>query len=247
MNNSPDGGQLSNQERLELAAVKAGSKPVQRLERTAIEADKLEKKLIDKGIVFVAAEFHVIEHRSHPLGDAFMRTIPGRASGSQVGIYYVARRANFDAARVLARLEFSDPGSPEIGQRLGYPACCVAAYQDIQSGRDWLESMLDHTSESDPGFMACNRLAKLFGGWTLLPDYFPCSFGCSLSADWSNQILSSISDASLKEYVAAARVALEFPIRIEANNITQLTPSPQIVFHNTKITRPRTLTWLKHS
>lgn len=247
MNNAADGFQLSNQERLELAAVKAGSKPVQRLERTAINADKLAKNLIEKGFVFVAAEFHVIKHRSHPLGDAFMRIIPGRATGSQLGIYYVARKAHADAARSLARLEFSDPGSPEIGQRLGYPSCCVAAYQDIQSGRDWLEAMLDRTSESEPGFMACNRLARLFGGWTLLPDYFPCSFGCSLSADWSNKIVSSVADASLQEYVAAARVALELPIRIEENTITQLTLSPQIVFHKTKIIRPRTLTWLRHS
>src|SRR5438132_1152739 len=108
MNDAADGVQLSYQERLELAAVKAGSKPVQRLERTAIDAAKLGKNLIEKGLVFVAAEFHVIEHRSHPLGDAFMRIIPGRATGSQLGIYYVARKARADAARSLARLEFSD-------------------------------------------------------------------------------------------------------------------------------------------
>jgi hypothetical protein len=247
MKNAEDGVILSNQERLELAAVKAGLKPVQRLERTAIDAQKLAKDLIDQGLVFVAAEFQVIQHRSHPLGDEFMRIIPGRATGSQLGIYYVALQAQADAARSLARLEFSNPGSPEIGQRLGYPSCCVAAYQEIQRGRDWLESMLDRTSENEPGLVACNRLARLFGGWTLLPDYFPCSFACSPSADWCNNIVSSVSDVSLQEFVASARVALELPIRIEENTITQLTPSPQIVFHNTGIIRSRTLTWLRHS
>lgn len=247
MNSEANGVWLSNQERLELAAVKAGLKPVQRLERTAISASELGKNLINEGFVFMEAEFQVIQHRSHPLGDAFMRIIPGRAKGSQRGIYYVAREAHADDARSLASLESSDPGSPEIGRKLGYPSCCVAAYEDIQSGRDWLEAMLDRTSALEPGFMACNRLARLFGGWTLLPDYFPCSFACAPSAEWSANIVRSLSDISLQEYVTEAEVALELPIRIEANTITQLDVSPRFVSHETKITEPRMLTWLRHS
>lgn len=245
--NDADDVWLSNQERLELAAVKAGLKPVQRLERTAVSADKLGKSLSNAGLVFIPADFHVIQHRSHPLGDSFMRTLPGRARGSQLGIYYVAREVYADAASSLAQLELTDPGSPEIGRKLGYPSCCIAAYEDIQSGRDWLEAMLERTSTSEPGFMACNRLARLFGGWTLLPDYFPCSFACASSAEWSAKIVSSVSDVSLQEYVTASEVALELPVKIEENTITQLDVSPRFVFHETKITKPRTLTWMRHS
>jgi hypothetical protein len=247
MTNEADGICLSNPERLELAAVRAGLKPVQRFERTAVNAIKLGRTLVNQGFVFIEADFHVVKSRSHFLGDSFMRIIPGRAQGSERGIYYLAHAAQADDAMSLARLESTDPGSPEIGLRLGYPACCVAAYEEIQSGRDWLEAMLEHTSANDSGFMACNKLARLFGGWTLLPDYFPCSFACSDSAEWAANIVSSVSDASLQEYIAASKVALELPIRIEAKTITQLDVSPRSVFHETKIARPRTLTWQTYS
>lgn len=247
MNHAAKGVWLSNQEQLELAAVKAGLKAVQRLERTALVATELEKSLVNQGLAFSAGNVQVVEHSAHPLGDLFMRLIPGKAQGTQQGIYYVSRPEQAEFARELARLELSDPGSPEIGRRLGYPACCVVAYADIQSGRDWLEAMLERTSAGEAGFVACNKLARLFGDWNLLPDYFPCSFACSDSAEWSAEIVESVSDIELLEYVAAAKNALELPIRIEEDTITQLDVSPRTVFHESKITKPRTLTWLSYS
>jgi hypothetical protein len=247
MTNEDDGVELNSQELLELTAVKAGLKPVLRLERAAEDARRIEKRLLARGLILITSDFHVIQRRLHPLGDVFSQTVRGAASGRQRGIFYVAPRSHAVEAQALARIESADPGSSEIGLRLGYPPCCVAAYEDIQSGRDWVEAMLSRTPEGSVGFAACNRLARLFGGWTLLPDYFPCSFACSTSATWSAEIVRSVSDRGMLEYVAAAKAALAIPISVCGTTITQLAPSLLSVSFKTKITTRRTLRWVSPS
>jgi hypothetical protein len=161
----------------------------------------------------------------------------------QRGVYFVALRSQLANAEALAQIEARTPGSPEIGRRLGYPACCIAAYEDIHLGSDWITTMLASTPPVRRGLAACNRLTRLFGEWTLLPDYYPCSFTCAVSAEWSSEIARAASTNGMESYVEKAKLMLALSIRVEEETITLLSNIPEIVRHKSGIKGERILTW----
>lgn len=237
---------LTRQEQLELIAVRAGLKPVFRLERPAYAGCTITARLSRLGFACVEGNFHLVFHHRHPLGDTFVRTAPGAAVGRQRGVYFVAPIPRAAEAEALARVEARTPGSPEIGHRLGYPPCCVAGYEEIHRGQDWIGVMLASTPAETRGLAACNRLARLFGEWSLLPDYYPCSFNCRESAVWSSEIAHAAAGEGLRSYVEAAKYVLELEIRVEEHTITLLDHTPQTIRHRSGIKFLRTLKWLKY-
>jgi hypothetical protein len=236
--------ELTHQELLELTAVAAGLKPAHRLERPATIGQRLAEQLTQQGFVCVVGNFHLVTHHRHPLGDTFVRLASGSARGMQRGTYYVATRSRAIDAEALAHIEATDPGSPEIGRRLGYPPCCITAYEEIHRGHDWIAVMLRRSSTGEPGLTPCNRLARLFGEWALLPDYFPCSFSCRTSAAWAEEIARAASERGLRKYIEAAKSALAIPIDVEEDTITRLDQPYQVVRHKTGLNKPRRLTWI---
>ena len=232
------------QELVELAALMDGTKPVMRVERPPHVVPDMVKQLAYYGLIVVDAPFHVTLRYRHALGDDFVAVRPGTANGNARGVYYIARQQRSDDAIKLADLEQRDAASPEVGLRLGYPPCCVAAYLEIARGRDWIVAMLDRTPHDQPGFVSCNRLARLFGEWAILPDYYPCSFVCTASASWAVDIVRSARAAGLGDYVEAALEMLRCPLRLDRESILQLSVPPRIVAYSNPLSEARVLWWM---
>lgn len=239
-----EGLELTYQERLELTAVQAGLKPVHRVERPAVVGRKLAQQLTQLGFVCVEGRFHLVTHHRHPLGDTFVRLAPGPARGTQRGAYYVTTPSRAIDAEALACIEATNPSSHEIGRRLGYPPCCVTAYEEIHRGHDWIAVMLQRSPAGEPGLMPCNRLARLFGEWALLPDYFPCSFSCRASAAWAEEIARAASERGLRNYIEATKSALAIPIDVREDTIIRLARPRQVVHHRSGPNTSRRFTWV---
>lgn len=77
--------------------------------------------------------------------------------------------------------KIDDLGSSQAcGEMLGYPACCVASYASVESGREWVD-LASEAADSIPARLPieANCLAGLFDAATLHPDFFPCTIGCA--------------------------------------------------------------------
>jgi hypothetical protein len=242
---SIQGIDLSSQEQIELAAVKAGLKSVQRIERPAAVGRRLATSLTRHGFCCIEATFHLVTDHYNNLGDTFVRTESGQAQGVQRTAFYIASLKETSRAAKLARVEATCPGSPEVGRLLGYPECCIEAYEEIHSSGDWVISMLSRTTLGVPVFSACNRLARLFGDWALLPDYYPCSFCCGATAAWSSEIVREASKEGLADYIETSRLQLLRPIRVERDAITIADTSAHLRYH-TGLTVPKTLMWVEY-
>lgn len=236
--------EFRQQELVELAALMDGTKPIMRLERSARVMTNITRQLAYHGLVVVEASFHITVKYRHVLGDTFVSVRPGAAKGDICGVYYIARKERIRDAITLAGVEAMDAASPEVGLRLGYPPCCVSAYSEIASGRDWVMVILKSTPRDRPGFVACNRLARLFGDWAVLPDYFPCSFACSASASWAADIMRSARAVGLGAYVDAAGEILRRPVRLDKKSILQFGVPPKIVAYSNALSETRVLWWL---
>jgi hypothetical protein len=151
-------------------------------------------------------------------GEYFLRLSHGSANLHK-GIFYFAKTQS--TAEDLARAEADNPNAPDIGERLGYPRCCSAAYARIAAASDWLDVMLDAT-EGDLGFAACNRVARQLGATPLLPDYFPCSFSCAVSAAWAEDLdAARRAEGFANEAESAWRNHL-VPLRIDPQAVVRL-------------------------
>lgn len=137
---------------------------------------------------------------------------PINANSKQV--MYVVKKGNREFADKLYTLELGDGTALEIGLFLGYPACCCRAYGAIQAGQDWLDSMLANTPKNDKLFAACNRCARLFGDWAVMPDYFPCSFSCRASRELAKQFDTASRSVGLSNYLDEAWHHLSSEIHI---------------------------------
>lgn len=80
---------------------------------------------------------------------------------------------------------FRDPGT-----WLGYPPCCVAAWEGCKSQRDLYEQYL---FRSERGFWDLNRIAAVFQSGLLLPDFYPCTLGCTLAKTFVSGILQAVA------------------------------------------------------
>jgi hypothetical protein len=204
---------------------------------------RLQDEVPRMGLWCRLAPFHLVVARRHPLGDEFVRTASGPAPEGCRGVLYLVAHDNEDVAERLVEIESTRPGDPDVGRLLGYPPCCVAAYRDIAAGRDWVQSMLERTPEGTQAYTACNRVARLFGPWLVLPDYFPCSFACRATAAWATQVEAAARSSGLAAFVDASQRALADPVLVEPHRIRRLCDPSKSVEHATGLLRARLLTW----
>ena len=73
------------------------------------------------------------------------------------------------------------------GRHLGYPDCCVAEWERLQSQSEFYSRYLFGTHD---GFWELNRLSTVFQGGLLFPDFYPCSLQCASARDYVAPFLS---------------------------------------------------------
>lgn len=235
---------LTDVDRLELAALLGGLKEVVRLVRSPQAIGKVAELAQRSGLSVFYANFVLVPVASNSFGDRFFSVSALEDVGdSSPTVLYLSKPIHLHQAERLADLELKGADSVEIGARLGYPTCCSRSYRAIESGQDWLQVMLENSSVIGPQSMPCNRIARIFGPWSLLPDYFPCSFSCKESARWAAEIGMAAEQLGLTGLISANSAAMQIPIRIDRTSILRFIDPPEIVDHQLAVADPIMLHW----
>lgn len=233
---------LSLPERLDLVAVVEGLKPIARLlvrpsNVNSLRAIAIRLQLIPCGTGIFA------QRRCAVLGGTLVDLVDRPSSYDADSVVYVVRRGEEKVAQELLTLERGIADDEQIGLALGYPPCCAATYQATIAEGNWLRCMLEATPTSDAPFAACNRLARLFGDWAVLPDYYPCSFACRASRQLAERLCSAAEQHGLREELHQAWQELCRPMRVTDREVLQCSAPPRVAHIDGPGISPRVLAW----
>lgn len=126
-------------------------------------------------------------------------------------------------AECLFDLNQDSQGDELQGLYLGYPECCVSAYQNLLQEKDWVKQILEATPVQLEFLPAVsNRLCRLFQATTFLPDYFPCKLNCEASGQFAKRIIKMLLSLGLSELATQSIKELCRPILITPFGYFQL-------------------------
>ena len=213
---------LTSRELLELAALSGGIKSVVRFTIRPLSLPQLRSRCSKSGLSVFAPPLFTQRLRGDADNNEYVVLTETRADETSQQVAYITQRGQRKIAVRLYESERGDGTSESIGRLLGYPPCCCSAYTDIEKGRDWLEAMLANTPSPTAAFAACNRCARVFGDWAVLPDYFPCCFSCSRSALLAEKITQAGQAHGLTAYLDTVWRELAVPIVIAEDSLARL-------------------------
>jgi hypothetical protein len=228
---------------LEVASVLGGIRDIARFSLRQNVVSRLVSSLDESEIVAMPQRLYTTFVRQDTDGNTYHRLSDQSNDGSDEQIVYVTRRRQCDVATTLFALERGAGSCADVGKVLGYPACCCERYNLIARGNDWLEMMLDNTPGEAATYASCNRCARIFGEWGVLPDYFPCSFCCVESQRLAEKMDAAGRSAGLSDYLDRVWMELRTPIRIDRNVVERRSRISQREQRATNCS-PRLLTWI---
>ncbi len=233
----------SLQMRLELAAVRHRIKPIARLVVQADSAKEVRDMVVSQGLAYYETGLS-LEPMTEILVGSLVRIVDSRSrQQSGADVIYVVPRGCEARADNLREMEAGSASDEAIGVALGYPDCCTKAYRHHVTAPDWLSSVLAKSDGPGPFLAACNRLARLFGDWAILPDYIPCSFRCEHSSDLAVRVSEAGRAEGFGPEIEATWVELCRPIRISGRELLRCSIPPQFVELSCEYPSPRVLVW----
>lgn len=138
-----------------------------------------------------------------------LRAASARVGGRRVGDWTVLSpdagddialvvygRAQEDVERLCTAEVAGDPAV--AGRLLGYPACCIAAYEQHASNpATWVERMV---AKSGSGPYPCwaNRLPLQRGAITFIGELYPCSFRCAAAVAHGRRVYAAMRQLGLE-------------------------------------------------
>jgi hypothetical protein len=150
----------------------AGSKPAIRLVLKNNIADSFQNCMRQLGYECMGAPISITQVGSH-----WGQLVPNGTIATTSHRILVASVDSKYAEYTLS-LELHGESS-EAGRLLGYPECCVDAYESLaREAQRWPDVLLARSPEPLTVSMWCNRLASLWGGTCPTGELFPCSLQC---------------------------------------------------------------------
>lgn len=159
---------LSPRAILDLLSVRQGLRPRSLIQVPAQDVARIESVLDQLGLT-VEATRHLHGLNDPATGEVLLypEGMPEASTTSTWSELWVKVSALPLAPAAL----FDDPA-----RYLGYPACCVSAYAEKRGVAHLYRAYL---SGKVTGWPEINRLAAFFTPVLPIPDYFPCSLGCT--------------------------------------------------------------------
>lgn len=110
--------------------------------------------------------------------------------------------------------EFSG-NSRVSGKLLGYPLCCVTAYDEISDNHKyWPNFYLKQTNYISPW---CNRFALLWGGCCPTGELFPCSLNCKQAIAMGKNNINELKRAGLGRLALMIWHQANEPLSLDSN------------------------------
>jgi len=184
---------------LELLAVNSGLKNVMRIHiANDKEYEILSKYCVRNGLQLAHSEFRMKLSWTNDLGDQFYSDVPWEDESAEEFIAYLTKE-DLPSLNLAVRIEIEGCHA-DAGKLYGYPDCCCENYDSIASGQEWVE-VLARNSQGTFFSPWANKLAYLVHGFTLFPDYFPCSYSCGLTQALSKQYFELGAASGLSDFV----------------------------------------------
>jgi hypothetical protein len=114
-----------------------------------------------------------------------------------------------------------------VGRFLGYPRCCVDAYETLSDDGAWVERLL-HGAPGTALPWEANKLAYALHGASLFPDYFPCSLTCAGTIDLTRRATSALTRHGLSDLVQHHARLMQSPIVVLPDRIVAMDPSQSV-------------------
>jgi hypothetical protein len=185
---------FSDRNVLELLGVLEGVKDVVRIPVTSAEWQLLREGCQRLGLAIGHANFKLAVLRTTRVGDTFTTNVPWDDPRGREFPAYVARSRG--TVQRAIEVETAAETDHSMGRLYQYPDCCIEAYADIARGLPWVEALVRRADGSRQD-RAANKLAYLFDGGSLFPDYFPCSLSCPATAALSGTYRSLLTEYGL--------------------------------------------------
>lgn len=113
-----------------------------------------------------------------------------------------------------------------LGVLLGYPTCCVAAYERMAEDGVWIERLLSDLP-AGPLPWESNKLAYALYGASLFPDYFPCSLACAGTVRLTRLAVEAMVRFELDHVITAHKEFMRRPIVVIGDRMVGI-PSDDI-------------------
>jgi|GEM_PF-3016587 len=211
---------LSDRNLVELIALATGQKKTVRLVMNTADWIVLRETLPAFNLLGQHAEFKLGVTKKSSVGDQFTTDRPWEDETAESILVYIAHdQATIDDALQKERSKSNDNG---VGQLLGYPSCCIAAYREIVNGKLWVDQIVTQTTG---GITSCygNKLAYLFkGSPSFLPDYYPCCLSCEGSAKLGKTFFNAMIAFGMNELANSMKQKLLRPILYMPGLLIQL-------------------------
>lgn len=190
---------------LELLAVNSGLKKVMRIHVANHKEYELLSDFCKGNALHLAhSQFRLKLSWSNEIGDQFYSDVPWEDESAEEFIAYLTKE---DLDGLNRSIYIEREGSHEDAGRLyGYPDCCCENYETISNGEEWV-AVLSGNSRGTFFSPWANKLAYLVHGFTLFPDYFPCSYHCKATVELSKSYFQLGVQAGLEDFV---QMQLEF-------------------------------------
>jgi hypothetical protein len=184
---------------LELFAVQSGFKNVMRIHMANMEEYQILKSFCERNSLHLDhSKFRLKLSWTNEIGDRFYEDVPWEDNTADEFIAYITKN---DTKSLMRAIMIEVEGSHiEAGLLYGYPECCCKNYEIISNGEEWID-VLSRNSKGIFFSPWANKLAYLVYGYTLFPDYFPCSYQCEPTIELSKKYFSLGLESGLKDFV----------------------------------------------
>lgn len=211
---------LNNHNFLELLGLFAGVKRVVRLVATEETYPLIAEFCQRSGLLQAHSKKKQAPKTRAATGDTFTVSVDW---DDPTGKYFVAIIGqNYNAVDSALNCEDRDVSYQAFGELYEYPACCTEAYVDLMAGEEWVSAYLRRSPLGEDGSLYSNRLATLFDGSTLIPDFFPCRLSCERAKGIGKRYKALLESIAWHEYLSQTEASLSTPILVRSGALIQL-------------------------
>lgn len=180
---------------LEVAAFAAGEKPALRFVLDPGDETGFLRTACAFGLD-LATRCVFLESR----GGSWFSLVPYRTERERLLVVIAAA----DHAERLVEAETLD--SERAGVMLGYPACCVKAFQRLaEAGGRWGQALSATAVDARAIDARCNRFAAEWGGIGVMGELFPCSLECEHAKAYGESLYRSTVRLGLHRLAVRAK------------------------------------------
>lgn len=202
--------QIFDRNLVEITALLMRQKKVVRLVLDFGSWIRLREMIPAMGVYGAHADFKLGVFKTTNVGDEFTTNCAwSDPTAKSMLVYLGLDQASVEKAFDIEKTHANDHG---VGEYLGYPSCCIDAYQEIVEGKLWIDRIVQG-AQSHVCSIYGNKLGYLFkGSPSFLPDYYPCTIDCPNSALMGYQNYCAAVSLGLAHLANSMRQKLMRPI-----------------------------------